>query len=126
MLQRYPENRFHWLYTYTGTGRAIDQSHSGEQENGGIFQNLSDFIDRMSPGIEQINILIRVGAFRFTGKSKKELLWEANFLHKKKSSPTGSGFLFREELQSFHLPELRQHPLDDALDEIEILGFPSL
>jgi DNA polymerase III alpha subunit len=90
----------------------------------GDFLNLSDFIDRISPGIEQINILIRIGAFHFTGKSKKELLWEANFLHKKNAVPSGSGFLFREQPHSFHLPKLVQHPLDDALDEIELLGFP--
>ena len=90
----------------------------------GDFRNLSDFNDRIYTGIEQINILIRVGAFHFTGKSKKELLWEANFLHKKNKTISHSGFLFREEIQNFHLPELAQHPLDDALDEIELLGFP--
>jgi len=90
----------------------------------GDFRHLSDFNERISTGIEQINILIRAGAFHFTGKSKKELLWEANFLHKKNTAVSHSGFLFREEVQSFHLPELAQHPLDDALDEIELLGFP--
>jgi DNA polymerase-3 subunit alpha len=90
----------------------------------GDFINLSDFIERISPGIEQLNILIRIGAFRFSGKTKKELLWEANFLHKKNTSSSPSGFLFREEPLHFHLPELVQHPLDDALDEIELLGFP--
>jgi len=90
----------------------------------GAYLNLADFIERLSPGMEQLNILIRIGALRFTGKSKKELLWEANFLHKKKDKQSGSGFLFHEEPQSFHLPKLKQHPLDDALDEIEILGFP--
>lgn len=89
----------------------------------GRFLHLADFIERMKPGIEQLNILIRIGAFRFTGKSKKELLWEANFLNRKKSSPERTGFLFSESPQSFHLPELKQHPLDDALDEIELLGF---
>ena len=90
----------------------------------GPFLGLADFIDRLNPGLEQINILIRIGAFRFCGKSKKELLWEANFLQKKKITPSGSGFLFHESPQHFHLPELKQHPLDDALDEIELLGFP--
>jgi len=41
----------------------------------GDFLDLPDLIERISPGIEQINILIRVGAFRFTGKTKKELLF---------------------------------------------------
>ncbi len=90
----------------------------------GEFADLADFIERNSPGIEQINILIRIGAFRFSGRTKKELLWEANFLHKKNASSSATGFLFREQPQHFQLPELVQHPLDDALDEIELLGFP--
>jgi DNA-directed DNA polymerase III PolC len=90
----------------------------------GDFTDLADFIERIMPGIEQLNILIRIGAFRFSGRAKKELLWEANFLHKKNASPSASGFLFREQPQHFQLPELVQHPLDDALDEIELLGFP--
>jgi DNA polymerase III alpha subunit len=90
----------------------------------GPFLHLADFIDRISPGIEQLNMLIRIGAFRFSGKPKKELLWEANFLHKKNTRPSGSGFLFGNEQRHFNLPELVQHPLDDALDEIELLGFP--
>ena len=95
-----------------------------DRKRNGVFAGLADFIERLAPGIEQLNILIRVGAFRFTGKTKKELLWEANFLNKKNTSPGGLGFLFRESPQQFHLPELVQHPLDDALDEIELLGFP--
>jgi DNA polymerase-3 subunit alpha len=31
--------------------------------------------------------------------------------------------LFEEPPIEFHLPQLAQHPLDDALDELEILGF---
>jgi DNA polymerase-3 subunit alpha len=31
--------------------------------------------------------------------------------------------LFEEEPVTFHLPQLAHHPLDDALDELEILGF---
>ncbi len=95
-----------------------------DREMKGSFLQLSDFIERTTPGIEQLNILIRIGAFRFSGKSKKELLWEANFLHRKKTVPERSGILFHEKPQSFQLPALKQHPLDDALDEIELLGFP--
>src|SRR5450631_2002516 len=94
------------------------------RKRNGPFLHLPDFLERTAPGIEQLNILIRIGALRFTGNLKKELLWEANFLHKKKTSPERSGFLFHDSPQAFHLPELKQHPLDDALDEIELLGFP--
>ncbi len=90
----------------------------------GSFLDLADFIERLNPGIEQLNILIRTGAFGFTGKKKKELLWEANFLAKKNARDSGSGFLFHEQSHQFQFPELIHHPLDDALDEIELLGFP--
>lgn len=89
----------------------------------GVYANLQDFIERVRPGLEQLNILIRIGAFRFTGKSKKELLWEGAFLHKKMVRHT-VGQLFEERPVAFNLPQLQQHPLDDALDEIELLGFP--
>ena len=88
------------------------------------YANMQDFIERLSPGIEQLNLLIRVGAFRFTGRSKKELLWEANFLQKKSSKHSTASVLFKESPLSFSLPALTQYPLDDAMDEIELLGFP--
>ena len=88
------------------------------------FQHLQDFIERTSPGIEQINILIRIGALRFTGKTKKELLWEANFLQKKNSKHTVGHLLFNDKPLEFRLPQLRYNAMDDALDEWELLGFP--
>jgi DNA polymerase-3 subunit alpha len=93
------------------------------REKQGPFRDLADFIERLDPGLQQLNILIRSGAFRFTGKNKKELLWEANLLQKKNQPAGGSGFLFREQPLSFQLPELAQDPYDDALDEMELMGF---
>ncbi len=90
----------------------------------GPYLHLQDFIERLRPGIEQLNILIRVGAMAFTGKNKKELLWEANFLQKKSARHQAGNSLFAEQPVDFQLPVLQQHPLDDALDEIELLGFP--
>ncbi len=90
----------------------------------GFYQHLQDFIERLQPGIEQLNMLIRIGAFRFTGRSKKELLWEANFLQKKNSKHSVASILFKERPIAFTLPELKQYPLDDAIDQIELLGFP--
>jgi DNA-directed DNA polymerase III PolC len=45
-----------------------------ERNKHGNYEHLQDFIERIKQGIEQLNILIRIGAFRFTGKNKKELL----------------------------------------------------
>jgi len=44
------------------------------------YTSLEGFIRRIPVTLEQIIILIRVGAFRFTGKPKASLLWEAHML----------------------------------------------
>ena len=68
-------------------------------------------------------ILIRAGTFLFTGKKKKELLWDAHFLlgKTKKTKPAAS--LFEPETKEFILPELWKHPLEEAFDEMELFGF---
>jgi DNA polymerase-3 subunit alpha len=41
-----------------------------------------------------------------------------------KSKPTTTIDLFDTEPKEFPLPELKHNPLEDAFDEIELLGFP--
>ncbi|MDB5199233.1 MAG: polymerase alpha subunit [Chitinophagaceae bacterium] len=95
-----------------------------ERLTNGPYLHLQDFIERTNVGLEQLNTLISIGAFRFTGKSKKNLLWEANFLQKKNQPELHIGTpLFEEEPLEFRLPELTDNPLDDLYDEMEILGF---
>lgn len=96
-----------------------------EQRNtNGPYLHLQNFIERTNIGLEQLNTLISIGAFRFTGKSKKSLLWEANFLQKKNQPQLHAGRpLFEDEPLKFSLPELKDNRLDDLYDEMEILGF---
>jgi DNA polymerase-3 subunit alpha len=96
-----------------------------ERERNGKYLHLHNFIERTAMPIEQLNVLVRVGAFRFTGKDKKDLLWEANFLQKKTRDhvPPGKA-LFDEAVPAFKLPAFTVRPYDDALDELELLGFP--
>ena len=95
-----------------------------ERERNGKFKSLNDFVKRVQISLEQLIILIRAGAFRFTGKSKKELLWDAHYLlgHAKKTVPEKT--LFETKTKEFNLPELWKHELEDTFDEIELLGFP--
>jgi DNA-directed DNA polymerase III PolC len=95
-----------------------------ERNKSGLFLHLEDFIKRVSISVEQLRILIRIGAFRFTGKTKKELLWEIYRVlgNQKKTKPSRE--LFEITKKEFKLPELHHDVHDDALDEIEILGFP--
>lgn len=95
-----------------------------ERLRSGPFRSLRDFINRVPVTLEQLIILIRIGAFRFTGTGKKDLLWDAHFMlgHIRKTKPEPT--IFNPEVKEFQLPQLWKHELEDAFDEIELLGFP--
>lgn len=96
-----------------------------ERKRSGRYLHLQDFIERTSITTEQLNILINCGALRFTGKSKKTLLWEANFLQKQNRAPAYAGQpIFKEDPLHFELPSLPDNRLDDLFDEVELLDFP--
>lgn len=95
-----------------------------ERAQNGPYKSLDNFIRRIPIGLEQIRILIRIGAFRFTGKSKKELLWQAQLYFGKKTAKDYFLSLFEEEPETYELPFLKQQPQEDAFDEMELLGFP--
>jgi DNA polymerase-3 subunit alpha len=96
-----------------------------ERKKFGNYLHLQDFIERTNITAEQLNILVSIGSFRFTGKTKKQLLWEANFLQKKnKSHIPAHASMFHEPPKEFALPILTDNPIDDMYDEMEILGFP--
>ncbi|MFB6318818.1 DNA polymerase III subunit alpha [Saccharicrinis sp. FJH54] len=89
----------------------------------GYYKNLQDFIKKVPISLEQITLLIRIGAFRFTGKSVKELLWDAHFILVKSKKTVPSNTLFEEKVKEFKLPALYHHQLEQAYNELELLGF---
>jgi len=95
-----------------------------ERNRYGIYSSLQDFVSRIACGIEQLILLIRTGAFRFTGKTKAQLMWEAHRILKKTKTPIQGKPLFGIEQKHEQLPELTQTSLEDAYDEIELIGFP--
>ena len=56
----------------------LAQSIAWERDEQGHYTNLDNFLRRISIGLEQLRMLIRIDAFRFTGKDKRSLLWEAH------------------------------------------------
>lgn len=103
--------------------RVVNRVLSVRNESG-KFEDLSDFVNRCPISIEQLSLLIRSGAFRFTEKTKQELLWQMYHLlgHTKKSE--GSGSLFRLQQSSKKLPRLDDTPYEDVFDQLELFGFP--
>ena len=95
-----------------------------ERQLFGRFKSLDDFIDRVAISIEQLTILIRIDAFRFTKKPKCELLWQAIFKLNKQKNKTNQPKMFKTEHKHFNIPKLDSNWLENAYDEMELLGFP--
>lgn len=95
-----------------------------ERQTHGDFSSLEDFIDRIQISIEQLSILIRIGCFQFTNKSKTELLWEAIFKLQTSKTLNKQPKLFKPNHKHFKLPELPVNAIENAYDEMELLGFP--
>jgi len=110
----------------SGLENRIARLIAEDRKQNGAFRSLADFIRRIPAGPEQIRLLIRIGAFRFTGLSKQKLMWEAvlSFGKAAKGRETGTGALFMDDTPDLPLPELDRKPLEDVFDEIELLGFP--
>jgi DNA polymerase III alpha subunit len=128
--------------------RSVGKSISEERKVNGDYSGLEDFIIRTGTPLEQMIILIRIGAFRFTGKTKAQLLWETHLLQGKRSEPSKSPVrsinrqsmeensteylkpeivnpsLFYSPSKSYELPSLEQSTVEDVYDEVELLGFP--
>jgi DNA-directed DNA polymerase III PolC len=109
----------HIMSLESNLAMAIEVNRNSEGE----FSGMSDFIARLNPGLEQMILLIRTGAFRFTGKKKAILLWEAHMMMNK-SKPELMKQLFSPPSRDFSLPDLEHSKLDDTYDEIELLSFP--
>ncbi|MBT8230648.1 MAG: DNA polymerase III subunit alpha [Bacteroidia bacterium] len=95
-----------------------------ERIDNGTYQGLQDFVSRIDISKEQLELLIRVGAFRFTGLNKYALMWEKNAVHNPEVKFNGSGHLFGIESEDYELPILEETRHEQAFDEIELLGFP--
>lgn len=90
--------------------------------NNGGFSDFYDFTSRVKISKSQLNLLIRSGAFRFTGLNKKELLWKscASYTEPAIVHPE----LFRSKPKELTIPTLPIHEHEDAFDELELIGFP--
>jgi len=95
-----------------------------QRESEGPFRNLQDLCRRVSMGLEQVLILIRIGALREFGKSKKQLLWEAHLHFGDQPADVQRTVLFEPPAVEYRLPDLPDDFLEDAWDQLEILGYP--
>lgn len=95
-----------------------------ERNFNGPYKSLDDLIDRVPISIEQLTILIRSNALRFTGQPKTELLWQAIFKCNANKAKTPQAKLFKPQQKQFTLPTLKTTAIEEAYDQMELLGFP--
>ncbi|UII81047.1 DNA polymerase III subunit alpha [Flagellimonas sp. CMM7] len=88
----------------------------------GNFASLEDFLDRVTISVEQLSILIRIDAFRFTEINKHELLWKAHLILSK-NDRLEHPKLFPPRHQKFQIPKLHTTNLETAFEQLELLGF---
>lgn len=91
-----------------------------ERKRHGSFGSLDDFVQRVPVAPEQLRLLIRANALRFTGVGRKHLLWDL-LLTNPVAEHTA---LFQPSTPEFTLPALLDDDTDLVFDEMELLGFP--
>jgi DNA polymerase-3 subunit alpha len=96
----------------------------GERNRNGVYKDLHDFIFRTQVSREQITLLIRIGALRFTGMTRQELMWNKNAFLKTHKESTVQEVLFQLPEVPTELPPLDYLPLEEVYDQMELLGFP--
>lgn len=95
-----------------------------ERQHNGPYTGLDNFIMRTGIGLEQLVVLIRIGALRFLNPNKKELLWEAHLLLSNNVRKTPAKGLFEIPSPKIVLPKLETFVIEDIYDEIELIGYP--
>ena len=106
-----------------------------ERHRNGHYRSLTDFCARTKVSDSQLELLVRCGGFQFAGCTKSELLWEKNAVfdpHKERghenklfARPRAEAH-FRLDHSPNHRPGhlLDGAQLEQAFDELELLGFP--
>lgn len=115
-----------WLgFTHLrGMEQQLAQQIERQRREFGPFKSLEDFVRRVHIPPSQLEILVRIGAFRFTGLKKGELLWRKSRATDPRENGLGAELLFADETEQFQLPVLDDNLFDQAFDEMELLGFP--
>lgn len=94
-----------------------------ERQVNGEYTQLVEVIERTQLSLEQLKLLIRVGALRSLGIPKKELLWRAHIHYHKTKVKTTHPRLFTEEQRQFEIPVLEEADIELSLDQLELIGF---
>ncbi|MHC5201447.1 DNA polymerase III subunit alpha [Myroides sp. LJL119] len=105
-----------------GLNQELAQRIITQRELNGPYKSLEDFVYRINIGMESLQNLIFVGSFKCFGKQKSELLITARLLLSKSTYPS-QPTLLQQPIATYNFPKLQRSLLEDAFDELELLGF---
>jgi DNA-directed DNA polymerase III PolC len=95
-----------------------------ERKRAGEFSDLNDLLRRCHVPLEQLSLLIRIGALRDWNEPRKKLLWQAHFHHFRDKKKAKEPELFAVPQTPFQLPDLVESDMEAAFEQMELLGFP--
>lgn len=87
------------------------------------FQSFEHFLRSVPINFEQCLILVRLQAFRKVANNQPQLLWRTHLYFKQEKQSKATPSLFLSPVKNYTLPNLEQHTLHSAFEEIELLGF---
>lgn len=95
-----------------------------ERERAGQYNDLDHLLRRVHIPLEQLLLLIRVGALRTFPEAKKKLLWKAHLQQHKSTRKVAEPELFIPEVKNYTLPELSENSREQAFEHLELIDFP--
>lgn len=90
----------------------------------GPFTSFDNLCSRVYIPLEQLLLIIRIGALRDLSDNRKSLLWKAHLYHNKVKDKEPLPELFPIRRKQFKLPQLDDDALEQAFEQMELLGFP--
>lgn len=119
------KNIYIGLVFIQGLEKNLAEEIAYQRKKSGPYKSLEDFTARIALSVTQLELLIKINAFRFIGRNKYQLMWEKNKTRNPNASKfTQSAAFFETPTENFILPPLTEGPYDQAFDEIELLKFP--
>ena len=94
-----------------------------ERKRNGIFKSFEDLMRRCHIPLEQLVLLIRIGALRDFDDDRKTLLWKAHFHHQHQLIKSKTAELFETPFVKHELPILEENGAESTFEQIELLGF---
>lgn len=95
-----------------------------EREINGPFTSFEDLIKRVYIPLEQLLLIIRLGALRDLKEERRNMLWKAHLSHNKNKKEANVPELFPIQQKQFQLPHFQDLDLEITFEQMELIGFP--